>query len=73
MKLDMQKVEIAMGESGFNFSTLAIACGVSRTTLSYIRNGKSCKPDIGGKIAKGLNVPLQSIIEDTAATVSETK
>ena len=66
MKLDMQRVEIAMGDAGLNFSTLALISGVSRTTLSYVRNGKSCKPDVCGKIAKALSVPLVEIIETTS-------
>lgn len=68
MKLNIGTLEVCMGEAGLNFSKLAKVCGVSRTTLSYIKNGKSCKPDIGGKIAKGLGVSLATLIENGAAT-----
>lgn len=72
MRLDMTKVEVAMSEVGFNFTKLAQQSGVSRTTLSYIRNGKSCKPEIGGKIAKALKVSVTDIIVTPTAMGNET-
>ena len=33
--------------------------GVSRTTINFIKNGKSCSDATAGKIAKALNVPVE--------------
>lgn len=54
---------IAMAKKQLNFSKLAKECGVSRVTLSYIKNGKSCKPDVAGKIAKALDVSPEEIFD----------
>lgn len=54
---------MAMVRKQFNCSDLAKASGVSRATISYIRNGKSCKPDVAGKLAVALSVPIEELIE----------
>lgn len=46
-----------------NFSELANSSKVSRPTLSYIKNGKSCRPDVAAKIAAALGVDVTEIIE----------
>ena len=37
--------------------------GVSRTTINFIKNGKSCSDATAGKIAKALNVPVEQLID----------
>jgi len=64
VKINSHKLQIAMAEVGCNFSALAEASGVSRATLSYIKNGKECSPEVVGKIAKTLNVPVVEIAEE---------
>lgn len=66
MQIDKTKMEIAMSENALNFVKLSKKSGVSRTTLSYINNGKSCKPEIVGKIAKALEVSVEDLIEKEA-------
>lgn len=63
MRLRATDLMIAMAKKQLNFSKLAKECGVSRVTLSYIKNGKSCKPDVAGKIAKALDVSPEEIFD----------
>lgn len=37
--------------------------GVSRTTINFIKNGKSCSDATAGKIAKALNVPVEQLVD----------
>lgn len=63
MKLNKLKLALAMDNKGYNFKLLSKNCGVSRTTLSYLNNGKTCKPEILFKIAKALDVKAEELIE----------
>jgi DNA-binding Xre family transcriptional regulator len=54
---------IAMAKKQYNCAVLAKKAGVSRPTISYIRNGKSCKPDIAGKLAIALDLSVEELIE----------
>ncbi len=63
MKINVSKLSIIMARAGINFSELANLSKVSRATLSYIKNGKTCRPDIINKIATALNVDVTDIIE----------
>ena len=47
-----------------DFVRLSKESGISRTTLSYIYNGKLCKPATAGKLAKALGVPVEELIEE---------
>lgn len=62
MKIDKIRLGIAMAEKGYNFTTLASASGVSRTTLSYINNGKQCRADVLIKMAKALGVEATELL-----------
>lgn len=64
MNLDKARLAIAMARNGINFQALAKLSGISRATLSYINNGKSCKPEVAGKIAAALGVDVMDIIEE---------
>ena len=63
MKINVNKLSIAMARAEMNFSELANKSKVSRPTLSYIKNGKSCRPDVAAKIAAALGVDVTEIIE----------
>lgn len=65
MKADVTNLMIAMARKSINFGELAKASGISRQTLSYIKNGKSCKADVAGKIAHALNVDVTEIFDVT--------
>lgn len=64
MKLDKTLLAIAMARKGINLQALANLSGVSRATVSYINNGKSCKPEVAGKIALALGVDVKDLIEE---------
>lgn len=63
MRIDKTKIGIAMAKKLLKQQQLADLAGVSRQTLSYVMNGRSCKPELLGKIAKVLEVDPESIIE----------
>lgn len=62
MRISKEKLGIAMARRGYNFLALAEKSGVSRTTLSYINSGKSCRTDIASKIAKALEVDVTELL-----------
>lgn len=64
MNINKRKLAIAMAECECNFKQLATLSKVSRTTLSYINCGKSCTPEVAGKIAKALGKPVTDLIEE---------
>ena len=66
MRISTKTLAIAMANKEFDFIDLAKKSGVSRTSLSYINSGKSCKPVTAGKIAKALEVPVTELIEQEA-------
>lgn len=54
---------IAMATIKCNSVQLAALSGVSRATISYVKNGKSCKPDVVGKLAEALGIPVEELLE----------
>lgn len=63
MKVDKMKLNLLMANSNVNFTKLAIISGVSRATLSYINNGKQCRPEVARKIADALGVSIETLID----------
>jgi putative transcriptional regulator len=51
-----------MLEKDMNINDLAKKSNLSRATISSIKNGKSCTDATVGKIAKALDVPVESLI-----------
>ncbi len=64
MKIKKDILELALAEKGYTFTELAALSGVSRATLSYINNGKSCRADIVYKIALALGKNAIELIEE---------
>jgi transcriptional regulator with XRE-family HTH domain len=65
MKIDKQKLAIAMGNSCITFNELSIKSGVSRITIGKFLSGKVVpRPATIGKIAKALNVKVEDLIEN---------
>ncbi len=64
MKLNIAKLLIALGEQQMSIQELAEKSGVSRNTISAIKAGKTCRPDIAGRIAQAINKPLAELIEN---------
>ena len=63
MRIDRIKFITELAKQDLTLVELSKRIGVNRVTLSNIKNGKSCKETIAFKIAKGLNVDLNDILE----------
>lgn len=48
----------------FTQKELAEKAGVSRSTISYIKSGKSCIDAVGQAIAKALGIDVTEILEN---------
>lgn len=57
------KLALSMSKKGYNFTQLAEVSGISRATLSYINNGKSCKVDILIKLSKALEINAEDLLK----------
>lgn len=64
VRLDDIKLYIAMSRSGLNTGEIAEKAGISRNTLSLIKNGKICTPQTAQKIATALEVDVTELIEN---------
>ncbi|WP_394525727.1 helix-turn-helix domain-containing protein [Lacrimispora sp. JR3] len=63
MRLNRTKVSLLMAKLVINQATLAMEAGISRQTLSAVMNGRSCRPELLGKVSKALGVEPEEIIE----------
>lgn len=64
MRIDRIKLVSELARRDMTQSKLAELAGVSRTTINYIKGGKSCSDEVGAKIAGALGVPVEKLIED---------
>ena len=64
MRIDRVKLVTELAKRDLTQKRLAEMSGVSRATINYIRSGKSCTEEIGNKIAKALNVPIETLLEN---------
>lgn len=65
MKVDFQKLQIAMANACMNKGELAIAAGISRISISkYFFGQRNPSTKTLGRIAKALNVSVTEIIEN---------
>lgn len=63
MRLDRIKVSLLMAKQLISQASLADKAGVSRQTMSAVMNGRNCRPELLGRIAKALEVEPEEIIE----------
>lgn len=63
MRIDRVKLTAELARRDMTQKRLSELSGVSRTTINYIKGGKSCTEEVGQKIAKALNVKLTELIE----------
>ena len=66
MHISKLKLNVAMANMNLNFTELSKKSGVSRTTLSYINNGKSCRTYVALKIVAALGIEFRDLLEDSA-------
>ena len=64
MRIDRTKLAAALAGSGLKVYELAERSGLSRSTVTAIKNGKSCSRETAGKLAAGLGVPVADIIKE---------
>lgn len=64
MRIDRIKLAILLVKRDWNTEELAKASGVCRQTVSYIKNGKSCKDTTAVKIANALGVEVTELLEN---------
>lgn len=64
MKVNKQKLQVAMANACLNMDDLAALAEVSRVSISkYLSGVRNPKPKTIGKIAKALNVPVENLID----------
>lgn len=63
MKISDAKFDIALANSGLTIGQAAARAGVSRQRYAMILNQKRITPQAAGKIAKGVGVKVEQIIE----------
>ena len=64
MKLNKQKLEIAMARAKFNRDELAEKAELPKTTVYSAYGRCYCRPATAGKIAEALDVDVTEILED---------
>jgi len=66
MRIDRVKLIAEMARQEMTGYRLAELSGVSRITISSIRNGKSCSIQTVGKLAAALGVDVREIMREEA-------
>ena len=64
MRIDRKKLVCAMMDKEINVKELAEKSGVSKQTVSNVKNGKSCIDAVGNAIANALGVSVADLLED---------
>ena len=68
MRIDRERLAAALAGSGLKGYELAERSGLSRGTVTAIKNGKSCSKDTAQRLAQGLGVSLEQLLETAPAT-----
>ena len=63
MKIDKNKLAIALARECWNQRTLRDNCQVSSQTLRNVNAGKEVLPETAGKIARALGVDITELLE----------
>jgi len=63
LKISRQKIEIILAEKNLKVVEVAKIMGMTRQNFSAIKNRGTCTPTTAGRIAKGLGVTVEEIIE----------
>ncbi len=64
LRIDKNKLEIAMARAELNRNTLAEKAEMPIPTICNVYVRGTCKPATAGKIAKALSVDVTEILED---------
>ena len=63
MRINRIKFVSELARKDMTLLRLAGLSGVSRVTLSSIKNGKTCREDTAEKLACALDIPVEQLIE----------
>ena len=63
MKIDTVKLITTMYKKGIKTGEVVKKSGLSRSTISAVRGGKTCILDTAVKIANALDIPVNELIE----------
>lgn len=63
MRINDEKFQIALANSGLTIGQAAERAGISRQRYAMILNQKNATPQAVGKIAKGVGVDVTEIID----------
>lgn len=63
MRINRISLVAEMARKDMNIKKLTELSQVSRATITAVKSGKSCTQETAAKLAKGLGVPLESILE----------
>lgn len=62
IRIDRVSFAAALARRDVCVKRLAELSGLSRGTITAVKNGKSCSKDTAAKLAQGLGVPVQDIV-----------
>lgn len=63
MRVNALKMQILMGKKNLTIKELAYKSAVSRQTISSIKAGKSCSPQVAYKLSQALDIDMQELLE----------
>lgn len=63
MRVDRVKLITEMARRSWTLAQMAEKSGVNASTICGVRRGKSCSKETAAKLARGLGVPLENILE----------
>lgn len=64
MKIDREKLRLAMARACVNVADLLVAANIPRPTYNNALQGKGLSPATAGKIAKALGVDVTEILKE---------
>lgn len=64
MRIDRVKLTAELARKCWTIKKLSEESGVSRTTISYIKGGKSCSEESANKISQALQIDISKLLED---------
>ena len=62
MKLNITRIKIIMAEQGLTQKAAAARCGITAQKFGLILMRGTCEPRTAGKLARGLDIPVEDII-----------
>lgn len=66
MKISAEKLEFYLAKKNLTMGKLSELSGLSRQSISTIKTRGTCRPDSIAKIAKGLAVDIEELLQKEA-------